>query len=130
MVLFFSVWPRLYGRRHLGRIQGVAQALWEHAEYSPEGQLLSGTMMDYALPRASWFPLFELDETITPSTDNVLGVKGVGETGTIASTPAVANAVIDALRPLGIKHIDMPLTPPRLWKAMHGGATNGSEVRS
>ena len=77
-------------------------------------------MLDYALPRASWFPMFELDETITPSPENVLGVKGVGETGTIASTPAVANAVIDALRPLGIKHIDMPLTPPRLWRAIHG----------
>ena len=108
------------GQIHGGIVQGVAQALWEHAEYSPEGQLLSGTMMDYALPRAAWFPMFELDETITPTLDNVLGVKGVGETGTIASTAAVANAVIDALRPLGVKHIDMPLTPPRLWRAIHG----------
>ena len=82
-------------------------------------------MIDYAVPSASWLPTYELDETVTPSPVNPLGVKGVGEAGTIASTPAVVNAVVDALSPLGIRHIDMPLTPQRVWRAMQvasGGA--------
>jgi carbon-monoxide dehydrogenase large subunit len=107
------------GQIHGGIAQGVGQALWEAAVYNPDGQLLSGTMQDYALPRASWFPLLELDETITPSPDNPLGVKGVGETGAIASTAAVANAVMNALAPLGIHHVDLPLTPPTVWRAIH-----------
>jgi carbon-monoxide dehydrogenase large subunit len=107
------------GQIHGGIAQGVGQALWEAAIYNADGQLLSGTMQDYALPRASWLPLLELDETVTPSPDNPLGVKGVGETGTIASTPAVANAVLNALAPLGIRHIDLPLTPPAVWRAIH-----------
>jgi aerobic carbon-monoxide dehydrogenase large subunit len=106
------------GQIHGGIVQGVGQALWESAVYSDDGQLVSGSMMDYALPRASWLPAFELDETVTPSTDNPLGVKGVGETGTIASTAAVANAVVDALTPLGIRHLDLPLTAPRVWHAI------------
>jgi carbon-monoxide dehydrogenase large subunit len=106
------------GQIHGGIVQGVGQALWESAVYSDDGQLVSGSMMDYALPRASWLPGFELDETVTPSTDNPLGVKGVGETGTIASTAAVANAVVDALTPLGIRHLDLPLTAPRVWHAI------------
>ena len=85
------------GQLHGGIAQGVGQALWEGAVYGEDGQLLTGSMMDYALPRASWLPSFELDETVTPSPVNPLGVKGVGEAGAIASTPAVANAVIDAL---------------------------------
>ena len=113
------------GQIHGGIAQGVGQARWEGAVYNPDGQLLSGTMQDYALPRASWFPTLELDETVTPSPDNPLGVKGVGETGAIASTPAIANAVLNALAPLGIQHIDMPLTPSTVWRAMHA-----SEVRS
>jgi carbon-monoxide dehydrogenase large subunit len=107
------------GQIHGGIAQGVGQALWEGAVYNADGQLLSGTMQDYALPRASWFPQLELDETITPSPDNPLGVKGVGETGAIASTAAVANAVMNALSPLGISHVDLPLTPPNLWRAIH-----------
>ena len=87
------------GQLHGGIAQGVGQALWEGAVYSDDGQLLTGSMLDYALPRASWLPCFELDETVTPSPVNPLGVKGVGEAGAIASTPAVANAVIDALSP-------------------------------
>ncbi len=75
-------------------------------------------MLDYALPRASWLPSFELDETVTPSPVNPLGVKGVGEAGAIASTPAVVNAVVDALSPLGIRHVDMPLTDQTVWRAM------------
>ena len=75
-------------------------------------------MLDYALPRASWLPNFELDETVTPSPVNPIGVKGVGEAGAIASTAAVANAVIDALSPLGIRHLDMPFTAQNVWRAI------------
>ena len=75
-------------------------------------------MLDYALPRASWLPHFELDETVTPSPVNPLGVKGVGEAGAIASTAAVANAVVDALAPLGIRHLDMPYTSRKVWAAI------------
>jgi carbon-monoxide dehydrogenase large subunit len=106
------------GQLHGGIAQGIGQALWETAIYDDDGQLLSGSMMDYALPRASWLPNFELDETITPSPVNPLGVKGVGEAGCIASTAAVANAVNDALAPLGIRHTDMPFTAQTLWRAI------------
>jgi carbon-monoxide dehydrogenase large subunit len=106
------------GQLHGGIAQGVGQALWEQAIYSDDGQLLTGSMLDYALPRAAWFPNIELDETVTPSPVNPLGVKGVGEAGTIASTAAVANAVNDALRPLGITHLDMPYTAQTVWTAI------------
>jgi carbon-monoxide dehydrogenase large subunit len=96
----------------------VGQALWEGAVYSDEGQLLTGSMMDYAIPRAENLPRLELGMTETPTTVNPLGVKGIGETGTIASTPAVYNAVLDAVSPLGVKKIDMPLTPERVWRAI------------
>jgi len=107
------------GQIHGGVVQGISQALWEGAVYDDNGQLLSGSLMDYALPKAGFFPRFELASTETPSPTNALGVKGVGETGTIAATPAVVNAVMDALSPLGIKHLDMPLKPERVWRAMH-----------
>ena len=106
------------GQLHGGIVQGAGQALWEGAIYGDDGQLLSGSMLDYAVPRASWIPNLELDETVTPSPVNPLGVKGVGEAGTIASTAAVANAVNDALKPFGIRHLDMPLTSQTVWKAM------------
>jgi carbon-monoxide dehydrogenase large subunit len=106
------------GQLHGGIVQGVGQALWETAVYADDGQLLSGSMMDYALPRASWIPTIELDETVTPSPVNPLGVKGVGEAGAIASTAAVANAVNDALAPLGIRHLDMPFTAQTVWRAI------------
>jgi carbon-monoxide dehydrogenase large subunit len=106
------------GQLHGGIAQGVGQALWEETIYSDDGQLLSGSLLDYALPRASWLPAFELDETVTPSPVNPLGVKGVGEAGCIASTAAVANAVIDALSPLGIRHLDMPYTAQKVWGAI------------
>jgi carbon-monoxide dehydrogenase large subunit len=106
------------GQIHGGIVQGVGQALWEGAVYDDAGQLLSGSMMDYALPRADAFPRFELGMTETPTSVNPLGVKGIGETGTIASTPAVYNAVLDALAPLGVKRVDMPLTPERVWRAI------------
>jgi carbon-monoxide dehydrogenase large subunit len=101
-----------------GIAQGVAQALWEGAVYDEDGQLLTASLMEYAVPRASSLPSIELDRTETPTDVNPLGVKGAGETGTIASTPAVVNAVVDALAPFGIAHIDMPLTPERVWRAL------------
>ena len=113
------------GQIHGGIVQGIGQALYEGAVYDENGQLLTGTMMDYAMPRADLFPKFELDQTVTPSPHHPIGVKGIGETGTIASTPTVYNAVIDALRPFGIEQIEMPLTPPRVWGAIQmaqGGA--------
>ena len=95
-----------------------SQALYEGAVYDANGELLTGTMSDYAVPKASMVPRYELDRTVTPSPVNPLGAKGAGEAGTIASTPAVANAVIDAVTHLGIKHIDMPLTPEKIWRAI------------
>jgi len=106
------------GQLHGGIAQGVGQALWEGAVYGDDGQLLTGSMLDYALPKASNLPTFELDETVTPSPVNPIGVKGVGEAGAIASTAAVANAVVDALSPLGIRHLDMPYTPQTVWSAI------------
>jgi len=112
------------GQIHGGIAQGVAQALWEGAVYDENGQLTSGSLMDYAVPKASFFPNFELGSTETPSPTNPMGVKGVGETGTIASTPAVVNAVMDALSPFGIKHLDMPLTPEKVWRAIQSAGTS------
>ena len=120
------------GQVHGGVVQGVAQALHEAAAYSPEGQLLTGSMADYAVPRARMFPRFVTGRTETPSPHNPIGVKGVGETGTIASTPAVVNAVMDALRSFGITHLDMPLTPERIWTAIHSQKRHekASEVKA
>jgi len=106
------------GMVHGGIAQGVGQALWEHGVYSEEGQLLSATMMDYAMPKADQLPSYVTDRTVTPSPINPLGVKGAGETGTIAATPTVVNAVLDALAPFGVAHLDMPLTPEKIWKAV------------
>jgi len=101
-----------------GVAQGVGQALWEHAIYDENGQLLSGSMMDYTMPRADGFPPINAARTETPSPHNPLGVKGAGEMGTIASTVTVANAIMDALAPLGVRHLDMPYTAEKLWKAI------------
>ena len=106
------------GQIHGGIVQGVGQALWEEAGYDEKGSLVTGTLMDYAIPKAESFPSFELGKTETPTPVNPLGVKGVGETGTIASTPTVYNAVMDALLPFGVKTIDMPMTPERVWRAI------------
>jgi len=108
------------GQVHGGLVQGIGQALYEEVVYDENGQLLTGSLMDYAVPRAHDFPEFELDHTITPSPVNPLGVKGVGEAGTIGSTPAIVNAVIDALSPLGVTNIDMPMRPEKLWKILKG----------
>jgi carbon-monoxide dehydrogenase large subunit len=109
------------GQLHGGIAQGIAQALYEGAQYDGDGQLVTGTLSDYAVPRASMLPDYELSRTVTISPVNPMGVKGAGEAGTIASTPAVVNAVVDAVSHLGIKNIDMPLTPERVWRAMSNG---------
>ena len=107
------------GQVHGGVVQGAGQALWEGAVYDDNGQLLTGSMMDYALPRANMVPDIETLSTVTPSPHNPLGVKGIGETGTIASTATIYSAVIDALKPLGVTRLEMPLTPERVWQAIH-----------
>ena len=106
------------GQVHGGVAHGIGQALYEGAVYDDSGQLLNGSMMDYCIPRADNMPFFETDHTVTPCPHNPLGVKGIGEAGTIASTPAVVNAVIDALSDYGVKDLQMPLTPQRVWAAM------------
>jgi len=108
------------GQVHGGLAQGIAQALYEEAIYDDEGNLTTTTMADYLLPSAADLPSFTTDRTQTPAQTNPLGVKGVGEAGTIASTPAVVNAIIDAVRPLGIRDITMPCTPERVWRAING----------
>ncbi|MYU05895.1 molybdopterin-dependent oxidoreductase [Streptomyces sp. SID8366] len=106
------------GQVHGGLAQGIAQALYEEAVYDDEGNLVSGSMADYLVPSAPDLPEFVTDRTETPASSNALGVKGVGEAGTIASTPAVVNAVVDALRPLGVTDVRMPCTPERVWRAV------------
>ena len=108
------------GQVHGGVAQGLGQALWEQAVYDDNGQLLSGELTDYALPRAHMMPWIESSHTETPSPVNPLGVKGVGEAGTIGCSPAVVNSVVDALSHLGVRHIDMPLTPEKVWKLIQG----------
>lgn len=108
------------GQVHGGVAQGLGQALFEEAVYDDNGQLVSGELTDYAIPKASSMPWIESSHTETPSPVNPLGVKGVGEAGTIGCSPAVVNSVVDALSPFGVKHIDMPLTPQKIWKLMQG----------
>jgi len=114
------------GQLHGGIAQGIAQALYEEVAYDPEsGQLLTGSLIDYLVPTANEIPSPVLDRTVTPSPSNPLGVKGIGEAGTIAASAAVINAIVDALSPLGIDHVDMPASPDRLWaqiQAAQGGA--------
>jgi carbon-monoxide dehydrogenase large subunit len=106
------------GQIHGGVAQGIAQALYEEVVYAEDGTLRTGTMLDYAVPTANEMPPMTLDRTVTPSPTNELGVKGIGEAGTIAASAAVINAVCDALAPLGIRHVDMPASPDRIWKLM------------
>ncbi len=108
------------GQIHGGIVQSIGQALYEEVVYNEDGQLVSGTLMDYAIPRASNIPNFELDRTETPSPVNPLGVKGVGEAGTIGATPAIVGAVVDALAPFGVKHLDMPIKPENVWRIING----------
>ena len=111
----------LAGQVHGGVGQGVGQALLERTVYDPKtGQLLSGSFMDYAMPRAGDLPEIRFSTVNVPCRSNPLGIKGAGEAGTIGATPAVVNAVVDALKPLKVRHVDMPLTPERVWQAMQG----------
>jgi carbon-monoxide dehydrogenase large subunit len=102
-----------------GIAQGIAQAIFEEMVYDEDGRLLTGSFVDYSIPSAGDLPLYETSHTHTPTTQNPLGIKGIGEAATIGSTPAVVNAVVDALSPLGVTHLDMPLTPHRVWQAMN-----------
>ncbi len=115
------------GQVHGGLAQGIAQALYEEAVYDEDGNLVTGSLVDYLVPAAPDLPHFDTDRTVTPSTTNPLGVKGVGEAGTIASTPAVANAVIDAVRQFGVKDIRMAMTPERVWRAIHESGSEGGD---
>jgi carbon-monoxide dehydrogenase large subunit len=108
----------LEGQVHGGVAQGIGQALFEEAVYDDEGNLLTTTMADYLVPSSVDLPSFDTDYTQTPATSNPLGVKGIGEAGTIAATPAVVNGIIDALRPMGVRDITMPCTPQRVWRAI------------
>ena len=112
------------GQVHGGVAQGIGQALYEHAIYDENGQLVTGSMLDYTVPNATQIPDIETAHTVTPAPQVPTGGKGIGEAGTIASSQAVVNAVVDALSPLGIKHIDMPLTPERVWRAMQAAQAN------
>ncbi|MDH3744527.1 MAG: molybdopterin-dependent oxidoreductase [Acidobacteriota bacterium] len=109
------------GQVHGGLAYGIGQALWEEAVYNQAGQLTTATLLDYAMPKAHQLPSYETASTVTPCPHNPLGVKGIGEAGTIASPPAIVNAVCDALSPFGVTHLDMPLTPERIWRAIHPG---------
>jgi len=109
------------GQIHGGIVQGVAQALWEEAVYDGDGILKNPTLTDYMVPSSAELPSFKLDHTVTPSPTNSLGVKGIGEAGTIGSAPAVINAVVDALSPFGVTDMAMPASPERVWAAVHGG---------
>jgi len=118
------------GQVHGGLVQGIAQALWEEALYDDSGTLVTGSFVDYLLPTAADTISFEVDHTFSPALTNSLGTKGVGEAGTIASTPAVVNAIVDALRPYGVNDIQMPCTPERVWRAINSGGAGGSTEES
>jgi carbon-monoxide dehydrogenase large subunit len=109
------------GQIHGGLAQGIGQAMVEEVVYNEDGQLITGSFMDYAIPRAIDFPRFELDATVTPTPVNPLGAKGVGEAGTLGATPSVVSAAVDALSQFGVKHIDMMLRPEKLWRIIQGG---------
>jgi len=106
------------GQIHGGLAQGIGQAMIEEVVYNEDGQLLTGSFMDYAIPRADDLPCFDVDSHEVPTQVNPLGAKGVGEAGTVGALPALLNAVNDALAPLGARHLDMPLTPERVWRAI------------
>jgi len=112
------------GQIHGGAAHAIGQALYEQVVYDENGQMVTATFVDYALPTANEIPKFETDRTETPSPTNSLGVKGVGEAATIAATPAIVNSVVDALRPLGITYLDMPLTPMRVWNALQAAGVD------
>jgi carbon-monoxide dehydrogenase large subunit len=112
---------------HGGVAQGIGQALYEGAEYDDDGNLLTATLADYLIPSAADLPSFITDRTVTPSTTHPLGTKGVGEAGTIASTPAIINGVVDALRHLGVTDVTMPATPETIWRTI-AAAQSGAQA--
>jgi carbon-monoxide dehydrogenase large subunit len=115
------------GQVHGGLVQGISQALWEEGVHDESGTLVSASFVDYLVPTAADTISFQTGHTTSPSTTNSLGTKGVGEAGTIASTPAVVNAVVDAVRHFGISDIAMPCTPERVWRAIHAGDAGGAD---
>ena len=115
------------GQVHGGLVQGISQALWEEGVHDESGTLVSASFVDYLVPTAADTISFQTDHTTSPSTTNSLGTKGVGEAGTIASTPAVVNAVVDAVRAFGVSDIQMPCTPERVWRAIHAGDAGGAD---
>jgi carbon-monoxide dehydrogenase large subunit len=106
------------GQVHGGIAQSIAQALYEETVYDADGQILTGTLVDYLIPSAAELPRIETARTVTPSPSNPLGVKGIGEAGTIAASAAVVNAAVDALSGLGVRHLEMPMQPGRVWEAI------------
>jgi carbon-monoxide dehydrogenase large subunit len=112
------------GQIHGGIAQGLGQALLEQVVYDEEGQLVTASLMDYGIPKARHIPWIESDRTETPSPSNPLGAKGIGESGTIGATPAIVNAVVDALSPFGVRHMDMPLTPNKIWHIVSGSSNS------
>ena len=113
------------GQIHGGIAQGLGQALMEHVQYSPEGQPLTGSLLDYAVPRAAMIPPLMLETVATPSPTNPLGARGVGSMATVPAPVAVANAVLDALARFGVRHLDMPLTPEKIWRALRDDRAGG-----
>jgi carbon-monoxide dehydrogenase large subunit len=116
------------GQVHGGLAQGIAQALYEEAVYDADGNLTTGTFVDYLVPSAADLPHFDTGNTVHAAPGNPIGAKGVGEAGCIASTPAVVNAALDAVRHLGVTDILMPLTPERVWRAIHHGGDGGDRA--
>ncbi|MDH3499970.1 MAG: molybdopterin-dependent oxidoreductase, partial [Acidimicrobiia bacterium] len=108
------------GQQHGGIAQGVGQALYEHARFDDLGNPMTANLVTYFVPAGPDLPSFRTMSHVTPTPHNPLGAKGVGEAGTLGSTPAIHSAVMDALRPFGVRHVDLPLRPERLWRAMHG----------
>ena len=117
------------GQVHGGIVQAIGQVLFEEAVYDSEGQLITGELTDYAIPRAADLPRMETGRTVTPTPVNPMGVKGVGEAGTIGATPALVNAVVDALAPLGITHVDLPIKREKIWQLLQKGS-GGSKPKS
>ncbi len=116
------------GQQHGGAVQGMSQALWEQVVYDAEGNPLTSTFADYAIPTSADTIALEVSTTQTPTPLNALGAKGIGESATLGATPAVQNAVVDALRHLGVRHIDMPCTPERVWRAIEAAARDDQQL--
>ena len=113
----------VHGQMHGSTVQGAGQALLEDCVYDHTGQLLSGSFMDYAMPRAAMFPAFVAENNEVPAPNNPLGVKGAGEGGSTGAPPAIINAIVDALREFGVRDVPMPATPERIWRAIQNGRT-------